>query len=45
VSIQENRPATECFLAQRIHDYLDAKVIVPEMGETFEIMKEGVKKI
>jgi metallo-beta-lactamase family protein len=38
-------PAAERFLAQRIHDYLGAKAIVPELGEVFEITKEGVKKV
>lgn len=38
-------PATERFLAQRIHDYLGARAIVPEMGETWEITKDSVKKI
>ncbi len=37
-------PAAERFLAQRIHDYLGARAIVPEIGEVFEITKEGVKK-
>jgi metallo-beta-lactamase family protein len=38
-------PAAERFLAQRIHDYLGAKAIVPEMGQTWEVTKEGVKQI
>lgn len=38
-------PAAERFLAQRIHDYLDARAIVPEVGEVFEITKDGVKKM
>jgi metallo-beta-lactamase family protein len=37
-------PSTERFLAQRIHDYLGARAIVPDMGETWEITKNGVKK-
>jgi UDP-N-acetyl-D-mannosaminuronic acid transferase (WecB/TagA/CpsF family) len=38
-------PSAERFLAQRIHDYLGERAIVPEMGETWEITKESVKKI
>jgi metallo-beta-lactamase family protein len=38
-------PASARFLAQRIHDYLGANAIVPTQGESFEITKEGVKKI
>jgi metallo-beta-lactamase family protein len=38
-------PATERFLAQRIHDYLGARAIVPEYGQTWEVTKESVKKI
>ncbi len=37
-------PAIARFLAQRIHDYLDANAIAPTAGETWEISKEGVKK-
>lgn len=37
-------PATERFLAQRIHDYLGAKAIVPEMGQTWEVSKDSVKQ-
>jgi metallo-beta-lactamase family protein len=37
-------PSAERFLAQRIHDYLGGNAIVPEMGQTWEITKEGVKK-
>ncbi len=37
-------PATERFLAQRIHDYLGGNAIVPEYGETWEITKDSVKK-
>ncbi|MDE2021431.1 MAG: MBL fold metallo-hydrolase [Patescibacteria group bacterium] len=46
-------PAAERFLAQRIHDYLlhqdsrrgaDARAIVPEMGQTWEITKDSVKR-
>lgn len=38
-------PSSERFLAQRIHDYLGGNAIVPEMGQTWEIAKSGVKKI
>lgn len=38
-------PSVERFLAQRIHDYLGARAIVPELGETWEITKDSVKKL
>lgn len=38
-------PSTERFLAQRIHDYLGARAVVPELGETWEITKTSVKKM
>ena len=38
-------PASARFLAQRIHDYLGGKAVVPEYGTTWEISKEAVKKI
>jgi metallo-beta-lactamase family protein len=38
-------PDSERFLAQRIHDYLGAKVIVPEKGETWEINKGSARRI
>ena len=38
-------PGAERFLAQRIHDYLGARAIVPEMGQTWEITKDSVKLI
>jgi len=38
-------PSSERFLAQRIHDYLGTRAIVPEMGQTWEITKDSVKKI
>jgi metallo-beta-lactamase family protein len=38
-------PSAERFLAQRIHDYLGARAIVPEFGETWEITKESVTKV
>ena len=37
-------PAAERFLAQRIHDYLGARAIVPEAGQAWEITKERVKE-
>ena len=43
VSIGE--PAAQRFLAQRIHDFLNAKAIVPSQGEVWDITKEGAKKI
>lgn len=43
VSIGE--PAAQRFLAQRIHDYLGAKAIVPSQGEVWDITKEGVTKV
>lgn len=45
VFVALGEPATERFLAQRIHDYLGGNAIVPETGETWEITKEGVKKV
>ncbi len=38
-------PAAERFLAQRIHDYLGGNAVVPEMGQTWEITKDSVKRI
>ncbi len=38
-------PKAERFLAQRIHDYLGARAIVPELGQTWEITKDTVKKV
>ena len=38
-------PVAERFLAQRIHDYLGDKAIVPSMGQTWEITKESITKI
>jgi metallo-beta-lactamase family protein len=38
-------PASERFLAQRIHDYLGGNAIAPEMGQTWEITKESVRKV
>jgi len=38
-------PASERFLAQRIHDYLGVRAIVPEFGQTWEITKSSVKRV
>lgn len=38
-------PKAERFLAQRIHDYLGARAIVPDLGQTWEITKTSVTKI
>ncbi len=38
-------PAAERFLAQRIHDYLGARAIVPDMGSTWEVSKESVVNV
>lgn len=38
-------PAAARFLAQRIHDYLGARAIVPELGQVWEITKSGVKQV
>ncbi len=38
-------PSSARFLAQRIHDYLGVKAIVPTEGETFEITKDGARKV
>jgi metallo-beta-lactamase family protein len=38
-------PSSARFLAQRIHDYLGTKAVVPIEGEKWEVTKEGVKKI
>ncbi|KND46987.1 MAG: metallo-beta-lactamase family protein [Parcubacteria bacterium C7867-004] len=43
VSIGE--PSAQRFLAQRIHDFLGGKAIVPSQGEVWEITKAGAKKI
>lgn len=37
-------PASERFLAQRIHDYLGARAIVPEAGSAWTITQHGVQK-
>ncbi len=38
-------PAAERFLAQRIHDYLGARAIVPTAGETWAITKDSVRRV
>ncbi|MEK7099664.1 MAG: MBL fold metallo-hydrolase, partial [Patescibacteria group bacterium] len=38
-------PSAQRFLAQRIHDYLGAKAIVPTLGESYEISKSGAKRL
>ena len=38
-------PSAERFLAQRIHDYLGLRAIVPDHGQTWEITKDSVKKV
>ena len=42
VSIGE--PSAQRFLAQRIHDYLGAKALVPSQGERWILTKEGVSR-
>ncbi len=38
-------PASSRFLAQRIHDYLGATAYAPIKGDTWEITKQGAKKL
>lgn len=38
-------PSAERFLAQRIHDYLGGRAVVPEAGEVWDIAKDSVKKV
>ncbi len=38
-------PSAERFLAQRIHDYLGARAIVPEVYQTWEITKDSAKRV
>jgi len=45
IFVAMGEPATESFLAQRIHDYLGANAVVPELNQTWEITKDSVKKI
>lgn len=37
-------PSAERFLAQRIHDYLGARAVVPEAGQIWSITKDSVKR-
>jgi len=37
-------PVAERFLAQRIHDYLGARAIASEAGQTWEVTEDGVKR-
>jgi metallo-beta-lactamase family protein len=37
-------PAAERFLAQRIHDYLGARAVVPAPGASWEITKNAIRK-
>ncbi len=45
VFVALGEPATERFLAQRVHDYLGARAIVPAAHETWEISKTGVRSV
>ncbi|MBU6388376.1 MBL fold metallo-hydrolase [Patescibacteria group bacterium] len=38
-------PSAERFLAQRIHDYLGARAIVPDYGQTWEVTKGSTQQI
>ncbi len=38
-------PSTARFFAQRIHEYIGAKAIVPVQGESFEVTKTGVTRL
>ncbi|HVX91461.1 MAG TPA: MBL fold metallo-hydrolase [Candidatus Paceibacterota bacterium] len=38
-------PSSERFLAQRIHDYLGGKAIVPTTGDSWQITKDSVRKL
>ncbi len=38
-------PESARFFAQRIHDYLGSNAIVPVQGESFEVSKQGIKKL
>lgn len=44
VFVALGEPSAERFLAQRLHDYLGARAIVPEYGETWEVTKQGVTR-
>jgi len=43
IFVAMGEPVAERFLAQRIHDYLSARAIVPEFGQTWEITKNSIK--
>ena len=38
-------PSASRFLAQRIHDFLGARAVVPQMGEAWKITKETAQRI
>lgn len=38
-------PSAERFLAQRIHDYLGVRAIAPELGQTWEVTTDSVKRV
>ena len=38
-------PSSSRFLAQRIHDFLGVRAIVPQMGETWEVTKSSVNRL
>ena len=38
-------PSAERFLAQRIHDYLGVRAIVPELDQTWGITRDSVKRV
>ncbi|HEV7121316.1 MAG TPA: MBL fold metallo-hydrolase [Candidatus Paceibacterota bacterium] len=38
-------PSSARFLAQRIHEYLGVRAIVPEKGQKWEITREGAKRL
>jgi len=38
-------PSADRFLAQRIHDYLGVRAIVPEFGQTWDISKDSIKHV
>lgn len=38
-------PSSARFLAQRIHDFLGTRAIIPGKGDTWEVTKEGVRRI
>ncbi|HYE23518.1 MAG TPA: MBL fold metallo-hydrolase [Candidatus Paceibacterota bacterium] len=38
-------PASARFLAQRVHDYLGAKAVVPTAGEMWEVSKNDIRRV